>query len=85
MLAWAGWHSQNKLPPPPAATPGTGDLTQAAQNFAINSAAVAVCGYLLYRDYSQQQKDQQQIAREETLGRLQVRFSRAAVVAGSGS
>ena len=52
---------------------GNGDLQEALTNFTINSASLAIFSYLLYRDYSQQQKDQQQVAREEALGKLQVR------------
>lgn len=52
---------------------GDGDLTQSLQNFAINSAALAIFGFLVYRDWSKEQADQQQIKREEELGKLQVR------------
>ncbi len=47
-------------------------MQESLQNFAINALGLAVFGYLVYRDYSQQQKDRQQIAREEALGKLQV-------------
>lgn len=52
---------------------GDGDLTQSLQNFAINSAALTIFGFLVYRDWSKEQVDQQQIKREEELGKLQVR------------
>lgn len=56
----------------PAAAAGDGDLQESLINFSINAAALAVFGFLVYRDYSKQQQDIRQIEREEALGRLQV-------------
>ena len=52
---------------------GNGDLNASLENFAINGAALALFGWLFYRDYSKQEADNRQILREEALGRLQVR------------
>ena len=51
---------------------GAPDLQETVQNFGINSAALAVLGFFVYRDVSAQARDQAVIKREEALGRLQV-------------
>lgn len=48
------------------------DVTDSAQNFGINAAALALLGYLLYRDITSQRRDQQIVEREEDLAALQV-------------
>ncbi|GFH31856.1 acetylglucosaminyltransferase, partial [Haematococcus lacustris] len=49
--------------------PDAPDLTETLQNFGINSVAVAILGFLVYRD--SKQKADRITDREETLGRLQ--------------
>ncbi|GAX77479.1 hypothetical protein CEUSTIGMA_g4923.t1 [Chlamydomonas eustigma] len=51
---------------------GAPDLTETLQNFAINSAVLAVLGVLLYRDAQAKQRALQVSDREELLSRLQV-------------
>lgn len=53
---------------------GAPDLQETLQNFAINSAAVAVFGFIFNRDINKQRSDKATIEREESLARLQVCF-----------
>ncbi|KAG2498001.1 hypothetical protein HYH03_004260 [Edaphochlamys debaryana] len=52
--------------------PGAPELTESLTNFGINSAAVAVLSFLLYRDISSKQQAVKITTREELLGRLQI-------------
>ncbi|KAJ9527361.1 hypothetical protein QJQ45_025630 [Haematococcus lacustris] len=52
--------------------PDAPDLTETLQNFGINSVAVAILGFLVYRDVQSKQKADHITDREETLGRLQL-------------
>lgn len=51
------------------------DLSETTTNFGINAAAVALFGYLVYRDLAAQRRDEQVVEREEALGALEVRLS----------
>ena len=57
----------------PAGGEGAPDLQESVQNFGINSAALAVLSFLLWRDFSKERADIQTASREEGLARLQVR------------
>ncbi|GIL43550.1 hypothetical protein Vafri_1251 [Volvox africanus] len=52
--------------------PGAPELNESLTNLGINSLAVAVLSYLLYRDVSQKQEAVRITTREELIGRLQV-------------
>ncbi|KAL4422500.1 hypothetical protein ABPG75_008697 [Micractinium tetrahymenae] len=51
---------------------GAPDLQETVQNFGINSAALAVLGFFVYRDVATARRDQAVVEREEALARLQV-------------
>lgn len=51
---------------------GAPDLQETVQNFGINSAALGVLGFFVYRDVSAARRDQAVVEREEALARLQV-------------
>lgn len=57
---------------PPAGGEGAPDLQETVQNFGINSAALAVLGFFVYRDVAAARRDQAVVEREEALARLQV-------------
>ncbi|KAI7840112.1 hypothetical protein COHA_006153 [Chlorella ohadii] len=59
---------------------GAPDLQETLQNFGINSAALAVLGFFVYRDVAAQRRDQAVIEREESLGRLLVSLSADRVI-----
>ncbi|MEW5305795.1 MAG: hypothetical protein WDW36_008313 [Sanguina aurantia] len=52
--------------------PGAPELQETLQNFGINSSAVAVLGFLLWRDISSKEKAISVTTREELLGILQL-------------
>ncbi|PSC70246.1 LOW PSII ACCUMULATION chloroplastic [Micractinium conductrix] len=51
---------------------GAPELQETLQNFGINSAALAVLGFFVYRDVASSRRDQAVIAQEEALGQLQL-------------
>ncbi|PRW20574.1 LOW PSII ACCUMULATION chloroplastic [Chlorella sorokiniana] len=59
---------------------GAPDLQETLQNFGVNSAALAVLGFFVYRDVAAQRRDQAVIEREESLGRLLVSLSSDRVI-----
>lgn len=52
--------------------PDAPDLTESLTNLGVNTTAVAVLSFLLYRDVSQKQQAVRITTREELLGRLQI-------------
>ncbi|KAK9816632.1 hypothetical protein WJX72_003075 [[Myrmecia] bisecta] len=59
---------------------GAPDLTETLKNFTINSGAVAVLGFVLYRDIQGGSRDKQVVEREESLARLQIQLNNDRVV-----
>ncbi|GLC51467.1 hypothetical protein PLESTB_000505700 [Pleodorina starrii] len=55
-----------------AGGPDAPDLTESLTNLGVNTVAVAVLSYLLYRDVSQKQEAVRITTREEVMGRLQI-------------
>ena len=59
---------------------GAPDLNESLKNFAINSAAVAVLGFIFLRDLKAAGTDKRAVEAEEALGRLQVGLGGGRVV-----
>jgi hypothetical protein len=59
---------------------GAPDLTESLKNFAINSAAVAILGFVFFRDLKAAGADKRTVEAEEALGRLQVALAGGRVV-----
>lgn len=72
--SWTAIFYLSPVPLPPFSAGGEGapDLQETVQNFGINSAALAVLGFFVYRDVSAARRDQAVVEREEALARLQV-------------
>lgn len=68
---------------PPAGGEGAPDLQETVQNFGINSAALGVLGFFVYRDVSAARRDQAVVEREEALARLQVRADGTGLLLGA--
>lgn len=69
---------------PYAGGPDAPDLTESLTNLGVNTTAVAVLSFLLYRDVSQKQQAVRITTREELLGRLQVGRGCSARLWGGG-
>ncbi len=67
-----------------AGGPDAPDLTESLTNLGINTAAVAVLSWLVWRDVSSKQAELRVTTREEGLGRLQVRVCVCVWMGGCG-